>query len=61
MIHPDQTSHSHDIEAIIDWVLKRGAKYPGKHNQPTQRTNPFQKPLDARAQVSQFSECNAYL
>lgn len=52
MIHPSQTTNSLGIEQIIDWVLKRSDKYPGKHSQPTQRTNPFQKPLDAQAQVS---------
>jgi len=33
-------------------VLKNGDKYPGKHNYPTERTNPNQKPLEAKSQVS---------
>jgi len=24
-----------DIEQIIDWILKNGHKYPGKHNNST--------------------------
>jgi hypothetical protein len=32
-------------------VIKNGSKYPGLHNQSTQRTNPFQKPLEPKAQM----------
>jgi len=34
-----------DIEKIIDWILKNGDKYPGKHNNSTLRTAPNLKPL----------------
>jgi len=39
MIHPSQTTSSMGIEQIIEWILKNGDKYPGKHNTPTERTN----------------------
>jgi hypothetical protein len=32
-------------------ILKNADKYPGKHNTPTERTNPNQKPLEAKSQV----------
>jgi len=34
-----------DIEDIIDWILKHGDKYPGKHNASTMRTAANLKPL----------------
>merc|ERR1740115_483628 len=51
MIHPDQTTGSLGIEQVIDWILKNGDKYPGKHNTPTERTVGHQKPLEAKAQM----------
>jgi nucleoid DNA-binding protein len=39
-----------NIEQIIDWILANGHKYPGKHNQSTQRTSPNLKPLQPKAQ-----------
>ena len=33
-------------------ILKQGSKYPGKHSVPTERTNPSQKPLEPKSQVS---------
>jgi len=51
MIHPSQTTGCLGIEQIIEWVLKNGDKYPGKHNTPTERTNPNQKPLEAKSQM----------
>jgi hypothetical protein len=35
LISPLQTTNSLGIEQIIDWILKNGDKYPGKHNTPT--------------------------
>ena len=32
-------------------ILKRGAQYPGKHNQSTQRTAANLKPLQPKAQL----------
>merc|ERR1740116_173217 len=51
MIHPGQTTGSLGIEQVIDWILKNGDKYPGKHNTPTERTVGHQKPLEAKAQM----------
>jgi hypothetical protein len=34
-----------NIEQIIEWILKNGDKYPGKHNQSTLRTEQSMKPL----------------
>jgi len=51
MIHPSQTTGCLGIEQIIEWVLKNGSKYPGKHNTPTERTNLNQKPLEAKSQM----------
>merc|ERR1712025_1246381 len=39
-----------NIEQIIEWILKNGDKYPGKHNASTQRTSPSMKPLQPKAQ-----------
>lgn len=39
-----------NIEQIIDWILKNGNKYPGKHNNSTQRLSPNMKPLQPKAQ-----------
>lgn len=52
MIHPAQTTNSLGIEQVIEWVLKNGDKYPGKHNTPTERTNAHQKPLESKAQMT---------
>lgn len=51
MIHPSQTTACMGIEQIIEWILKNGDKYPGKHNTPTERTNANQKPLEAKSQM----------
>merc|ERR1711934_342540 len=39
-----------NVDQIIDWILKNGDKYPGKHNASTNRTNPSMKPLQPKAQ-----------
>jgi hypothetical protein len=40
-----------NIEKIIEYILKQGNKYPGKHSSPTERTNPSQKPLEPKSQM----------
>ena len=40
-----------DIEAVIKWLLKNGASYPGKHNYPTERTSTSCKPLEPKSQM----------
>ena len=39
-----------NIDQIIDWILKNGPKYPGKHNASTERTSSNLKPLQPKAQ-----------
>lgn len=39
-----------NIEQIIDYILKNGDKYPGKHNVSTNRTEPSMKPLQPKSQ-----------
>jgi len=51
MLQPNQVTGSLGIEQIIEWILKNGSKYPGKHNTPTERTNPNQRPLEAKSQM----------
>ena len=38
-----------DIEKIVEWILKNGSSYPGKHNYPTERTSDACKPLEPKS------------
>jgi hypothetical protein len=40
-----------DIEKIVEWILKNGSSYPGKHNYPTERTSDACKPLEPKSQM----------
>jgi len=40
-----------DIEQIVEWILKNGSSYPGKHNYSTERTSPSSKPLEPKSQM----------
>ena len=40
------------IENVIEYALSKPCNFPGKQNNPTVRTNPNQKSLEPKAQVS---------
>jgi hypothetical protein len=40
-----------NIEAIFSWILSHPSQYPGLHQSPQPRTNPFNKPLEASSQL----------
>lgn len=40
-----------DIERIVEWILKNGSAYPGKHNYSTERTSVACKPLEPKSQM----------
>lgn len=42
---------SMNIQNVIEYILKSGTKYPGKHSVPTERTNPSQQPLEPKSQM----------
>jgi len=44
-----QAQPAMNIERIIEWILKNGGNYPGKHNFSTNRTDTTQKPLEPKA------------
>jgi hypothetical protein len=39
------------IDGIIDYILANPNIYPGKHNHPTERTNPSQPALEPKSQM----------
>ena len=47
-----QEQNHMSIENVIEYALTKPGNFPGKQNNPTIRTNPNQKALEPKAQVS---------
>ena len=50
-----QELNHYSIENIIDYALSKPGNFPGKQNCSSVRTNPNQKPVEPKSQVSNIN------